>query len=203
MASSDWIVQSTVLVIVGLGAGLGYLARRPLVHRPARRKRTPAQVDGPVQQRPLWVVVLLAILTLGFYLVIWFRQSWSDLQRGGVPLDMSPSSHVWTMAMGFDFFSRVTAHFRTINAQCALRNVPTGVGPGTALAMMTSFILIPVLVANGQRSLNRMWEHDFGSASRRPASRRAWVAIIVLGLLWAIPWVLPVILHHALVRGSG
>ena len=203
MAGIGWIELSIALVMVGLGLGLWFLARRPLVPRPARRKRTPAQTEGPVQQRPLWVVGLLAILTLGFYLVIWFRQSWSDLQRGGVPLDMSPSSHVWAMAMGFDFFSRVNAHFRTINAQCARRDVPTGVGPGTALAMMTSVILIPVLVANGQRSLNRLWEHDFGPASRRPASRGEWVAIIVLGLLWAILWVVPVVLHHVLVHGSG
>lgn len=203
MAGIGWIELSIVLVMVGLGLGLWYLARRPLVHRPARPKRKGAQADGPVQQRPLWVVVLLAILTLGFYLVIWFRQSWSDLQRGGVPLDRSPSSHVWAMAMGFDFFSRVNAHFRTINAQCARRDVATGVGPGTALAMMTIVILIPVLVANGQCSLNRLWEHDFGSASERPASRREWVAIIVLGLLWTSVWVLPVVLHHVLARGSG
>jgi hypothetical protein len=142
-------------------------------------------------------VVVLTILTLGFYLFIWFGQSWSDLQRGGVPLDMSPSSHLWTMAMGpINGFRRITTHFRTINAQCALRTVPTGVGPRTALAMIISFILIPVLAVNGQRSLNRLWEHDFGPASRRPASRREWVAIIVLGLLWAIVWVLPVVLYQ-------
>ena len=116
---------------------------------------------------------------------------------------MSPSSHVWAMAMGFDFFSRVNKHFRTINAQCAPRGVPTGVGPGTELAMMSSVILIPVLVANGQRSLNRLWEHDFGPASRHPASRGEWVAIMILGLLWATVWVVPIVLHTALGRGAG
>jgi hypothetical protein len=156
-----------------------------------------------VQQRPIWVVVLLTILTLGVYLVLWLRQSWSDLQRGGIPLDMSPSSHAWALAMRVDFFSRVNTHFRTIKAQCALRGVPMGVGPGAALAMMTSVVLIPILVANGQGSLSRLWEHDLGPTSRRAASRRERVAITALGLLWAFVWVLPVVLHKALVRGSG
>ena len=186
MASSEWIVHSTVLVMFGLAFGLLFLVRRMLVHRAERWTSTPAPVERPVPQRPLWVVVVLTILTLGFYLFIWFGQSWSDLKRGGVNLDMSPSSHLWTMAMGpINGFRRITTHFRTINAQCALRTVPTGVGPRTALAMIISFILIPVLVVNGQRSLNRMWEQDFGPASRRTASAGEWVAIIALGLMYA------------------
>ena len=131
------------------------------------------------------MVVLLTILTLGFYLFISFGQSWSELTRGVGGLDRSPSSHLWAMAMGFDFFARVRVHFQTINDHCALRGLPTGVRPQAAITMMTIVLLIPVLVANGQRSLNRIWEHDFGPASRRTASAGEWVAIIALGLLYA------------------
>jgi hypothetical protein len=63
--------------------------------------------------------------------------------------------------------------------------LPTGVEPGIAITMMASYILIPVVVANGLRSLNRIWEHDFGPASRRKPSAGEWVAIIALGLLYA------------------
>jgi hypothetical protein len=34
------------------------------------------------------------------------------------------------MAIGFDFFARVRAHFRAINEQLALRDLPVGVQPG-------------------------------------------------------------------------
>jgi hypothetical protein len=100
---------------LGLVIGLGYLALRPLARRIQREANGPGQDDAPVHQRLVWVVGLLTVLTLGFYLFIWFGQSWRDLKRGVGHLDMSPSSHVWAMAMGFDFFSRVRAHFRTIN----------------------------------------------------------------------------------------
>ncbi len=181
MAGIGRIELSLALLVLGLVIGLGYFALRPLL----RRSQRLGQEAAPVQQRPIWVVVLLTILTLGFYLYIWFRQSWSDLERGGGDLDTSPSSHLWAMAMGFDFFSRVRAHFRTINEQCMLRGLPTGVEPGTAIAMIASFVLIPVLVANGQRSINRIWEHDYGPASRRRASAGECVAIIALGLMYA------------------
>jgi hypothetical protein len=131
------------------------------------------------------VVVLLTILTLGFYLFIWFGQSWSELTRSAGNLGMTSSSHQWAMAMGFDFFTRVRAHFRTINEQCARRDLPPGVGPTAAIAMIASFALIPVVVANGQRSLNRIWEHDFGPASKRQPSLGEWAAIIALGLMYA------------------
>ena len=51
--------------------------------------------------------------------------------------------------------------------------------------MIASFVLIPILVANGQRSLNRIWEHDFGSASKRESSPGEWAAIIALSLMYA------------------
>lgn len=185
MAEVVRIKLGVALFVLGLGLGLGYLALRPLVRRSPRAATVLGQGDVPVHQRPVWVVVVLTVLTLGFYLFIWFGQSWSDLKRGGGQLDMSPSSHPWAMAMGFDFFSRFRAHFRTINEQCTRRGVPPGVEPRAALAMMASFILVPVLVANGQRSLNRIWEHDFGAASRRTASAGEWVAIIALTLMYA------------------
>ncbi len=185
MAGVGWIELGIILFVLGLGLGLGYLALRPLLHRSRRRAEIPEHPDAPVHQRPIWVVVLLTILTLGFYLFIWFGQSWSDLKRGVGNLDRSPSSHLWAMATGFDFFARVRAHFQTINDHCASRNLPAGVGPRAAITMITIVLLIPVLVANGQRSLNRIWEHDFGAASRRTASAGEWVAIIALGLMYA------------------
>jgi hypothetical protein len=51
--------------------------------------------------------------------------------------------------------------------------------------MIASFVLIPVLVANGQRSLNRIWEHDFGTVSRVDVSNGEWVTIVSLGLIFA------------------
>ena len=185
MAGIGRIELSITLFFIGLVVGLGYLVLRPFIRRSGRRGAPPMQADAPVRQRPIWVVVLLTILTLGAYLYIWFGQSWAELTRVAGKLDMSRSSHLWAMAMGFDFFFRVRAHFRTINEQCALRGILTSVEPGRAIAMIASFVLIPVLVANGQRSLNRIWEHDFGPTSRPKVSAGEWVAIISLGLIFA------------------
>jgi hypothetical protein len=130
-------------------------------------------------------VVVLTVLTLGIYLHVWFGRSWSELARVAGDLDMTASSHQWAMAMGFDFSSRVRAHFHAINDQLARRDLPRGVTPGTAIAMIATFVLIPVLVANGQRSLNRIWEHDFGPASKVHVTTGEWVAILALGLMFA------------------
>jgi len=170
MASVGWIELCITLFVLGLVIGLGYLVLRPLLRRSRRRVEIPGHPDPPVHQRPIWVVVLLTILTLGFYLFIWFGQSRSDLSRGVGALDRSPSSHLWAMAMGFDFFARVRAHFQTINDHCALRGLATGVGPGTALAMMTSVILIPGLVANGQRASGSTTSDPHPDARQRPGS---------------------------------
>jgi hypothetical protein len=51
--------------------------------------------------------------------------------------------------------------------------------------MIASFVLIPVLVANGQRSLNQIWKHDFGPASKVHVATGEWVAILALGLMFA------------------
>lgn len=183
MENVSRIELAIVLFALGLVISLGYLALRPLIRR-LQRGMPAAHAGTPVKQRPIWVVLVLSIFTLGMYLFVWFGQSWSELTRVAGKLDKSPSSHLWAMT-GFGYFSRVRAHFRTINEQCALRGLPTGVGPGAALAMITSVVLIPLLVANGQRSLNRLWEHDFGSASRRGASEGEWIAIIALVLMFA------------------
>jgi hypothetical protein len=155
-----------------------------------RARPSPAPTATPVRQRPIWLVAALTVLTLGMYLHVWFGQSWSELTRATGKLDMSASSHQWALAMGFDFFARVRAHFRAINDQLALRGLPGGVAPGTAIAMIASFVLIPVLVANGQRSLNRIWEHDFGAASAAQIATWEKIAMISLGLMVAAVLVL-------------
>ena len=190
MASAGRLQLGLTLFVLGLVIGLGYLALRPLFRR-AGRNSPEADVEAPLAQRPIWLVVLLTVLTLGMYLHFWFGRSWSELTRVAGTLDMSTGSHLWAMAMGFDFFARVRAHFQTINEQLALRDLPVGVQPGRAIAMIASFVLIPVLVANGQRSLNRIWEHDFGPASRVHVSAGEWVTIVSLGLLFASLVVIP------------
>jgi hypothetical protein len=178
------IELAIALFLLGLTIGLA-VAMRSLIRRFRRRGGPSTHRDEPIQQRPLWLVVLLTILTLGMYLHVWFGQSWSALTRLAGDLDLSPSSHQWAMAMGFDYFARVRAHFQTINEQLALRGLPQGVGPGAAIAMIATFVLIPALVANGQRSLNRIIEHDFGPATERQPTSGEWATIVALTLIYS------------------
>jgi hypothetical protein len=170
-----------ILFVLGLAIGLSCLVWSLI----RRGRASPTPPGTPVSQRPIWLVVVLTVLTLGMYLHVWFGRSWSELARVAGPLDLSTGSHQWAMAMGFDFFSRVRAHFHAINEQLAWRGLPLGAAPGTAIAMIASFVLIPVLVANGQRSLNQIWKHDFGPASKVHVATGEWVAILALGLMFA------------------
>jgi hypothetical protein len=139
------------------------------------------------------VVVVLSLLTLGFYWPIWFGQTWSELKRVVRDPGMSPVGHTLSLAVPIYSLFRIGAHYRTINEQSTHRGLPRSIGPGgaasgIALANLLSAIgigqlLIAVIIASGQRALNRLWESEFGPASRRGASAGEWVTISALVIL--------------------
>lgn len=147
----------------------------------------------PIRQRPIWVVVLLTIFSLGFYLPVWYGQSWSELKRIVRDPGMSPFWHALTLYVPIYSWFRMHSHFSLINEQSALRSLPVGVGAAAAVsgiiagsALSTVFIgvfLTAAVMVSGQRALNRIWEREFGSASQRRACLGEWVAVLVLPIL--------------------
>jgi hypothetical protein len=105
---------------------------------------------------------------------------------------MSPFWHALSLYVPIYGLFRLYAHFRTINDQLSLRDLPLGIGAGIAVvsivfgnlltAVAVGVIVVAFTIANGQRSLNRLWENDFGPSTKRVASAGEWVAVIALGV---------------------
>jgi hypothetical protein len=83
-----------VFLVLGLAIGLGYLALRPVLRRWRGGSISPVPPGSPVYQRPIWLVVVLTMLSLGIYLHVWFGRSWSELTRVAGKPDMSTGSHL-------------------------------------------------------------------------------------------------------------
>jgi hypothetical protein len=161
-----------------------------VTHAIAPRQLMPAYAAWPTRQRPAWVVALLTIVSLGFYWPIWFGQSWSELKRVVRDPGMSPGWHAFSLAVPFYSWNRVLVHFRTINEECDKRGVRRGVSPSAALLGMLISIIpgvglltFPLIMGSGQRALNRVWQRDYGLASRAKPCAGEWIALLALAVL--------------------
>jgi hypothetical protein len=165
-----------------------------------------------IRQRPGWGVILLTLFSFGLYFVVWFGQTWSELKRIVRDPGMSPFWHALTQFVPIYNLFRVHAHFRVINAQSASRALPRATAPGLAVAGIwlallvgrasgripdtygaswlvvsgAADLLIGAILASGQRALNRVWERDFGAASERNPAAGEWIALILLGIGFAL-----------------
>jgi hypothetical protein len=166
----------------------------------------------PIRQRPIWLVFLLVMLSLGHYWIVWFGQTWSELKRVIRDPGMRPLWHALSLAVPFYGLFRIHAHFRAINEQSPLRMVAGAITPGLAVAglIIAGFFdtatrripdsvgilwlgvdsvgaaLVALVAMSGQRALNRIWEPDFGVTSRQTACGGQWVALLVLGVVFGL-----------------
>jgi hypothetical protein len=175
----------------------------------APQRITPLPVAA-IRQRPPWVVILLSLFSFGLYFPVWLGQTWSELKRIVRDQGKSPVWHALTLFVPIYNLFRLHAHFRTINEQSVLRALPRRMPAGIAVAGLfvvgllwraarlipdgatwitvvgAADLLLAAILATGQSALNRVWEHDFGTASERKLAAGEWLAVIVLGIGFAL-----------------
>src|SRR6185503_4599395 len=71
--------------------------------------------DVPPRRRPLWLVGLLTVLSLGIYLPLWLGFTWAELRRETGDERMQPLAHALSVFIpGFGAW-QVHRHFALIN----------------------------------------------------------------------------------------
>lgn len=160
----------------------------PVPYAVASAHTPPVRYVYPIRQRPTWVVVWLTIFSLGLYWPVWFGQTWAELKRYVRDPGMRPMGHALSMYVPIYSWFRLHAHWTLINEQADASLVPTATRPSSAVmgAVLANFVFfpLPILIANGQRALNRIWSAAYGSASEKRASAGEWVMALALPLLW-------------------
>lgn len=209
MAGLGW--QEVVIVAVIFGVVLLPLGSLIYLFRDGVRAATcedsPSGVAGgedcPIWRRPLWLVVVLTLVTSGSYLLVWFGVSWAELKRLARNQGMSPVGHALSLLIPILGLYRVHAHFRMLDALCASRGLAAGIRPVAAVAAMAAVTVFAlaglvgvttgilgwvatgitaVVVAFGQRGLNRLWSSEFGSEAKLRISTAEWVVLVVWGI---------------------
>ena len=152
------------------------------------------------RRRPLWVVALLAVLSLGIYLPIWLGLSWVELRRETKDETMQPLGHALSLFVpGYGYY-QVYRHFALIDRLLAKVGAPRRVDAlsatiGVVLWSFTwlhyssepLFILLDALelaaatavVAYGQRALNDYWLARPGDAVEERVLETDWFAMAV------------------------
>lgn len=156
----------------------------------------------PLRQRPVWLVVLLTVVTSGAYLLVWFGVSWAEMKRVVRNPGMSPVGHALSLMIPILGLFRVYAHFQMITRLCTNAAVAAGINPVTAVAAMAAVTVLGIaglsgsaiwvlrwvaiaitaaVIALGQRALNRIWSRAFAMTTDHTVSRAEWVVLVLWG----------------------
>ena len=144
----------------------------------------PTSAPGPAigqRHRPLWLVAVLSLVTIGLYTPVWMALTWSEMKAELHDDNMYPAWHGLTFFVPIYAYFRIHAHYRIINELLSRVGATTGVNPGSAvlgfiignmvgglsnavpggrsvffLLLISSAIVAAVLVY-GQAGLNAYW----------------------------------------------
>lgn len=136
-------------------------------------------------RRPIWLVILLTIVTFGLYTIVWFGVSWAEIKRERKDPQMHPFWHSLTLLVPVYSLFRMHAHFRVLNEIGSGRGLRPVFAPSTAVICWAisngidavsfragdslpglldlslgalSTLLSVVVIVGGQRSLNNYWQ---------------------------------------------
>lgn len=91
----------------------------PPASLPSRARWQPTTIPVPstvdVAERPVWLVVALTVLTLGLYQIVWLGMTWAQMKRELQDDSMRPWGHALSLFVPIYGWTRVHAHYRTIN----------------------------------------------------------------------------------------
>ena len=100
-------------------------------------RSSPPSMDYPdpaIRQRPVWLVVLLSIVTLGFYPIVWLGINWSAMKGEVGDPGMSPWGHALAQFVPIYNWFRFHAHFALIQELLWRANAGRNISPGWSLA---------------------------------------------------------------------
>jgi hypothetical protein len=158
------------------------------------------QVLQQPKRRPLWLVVVLSVLSLGAYIPIWFGLTWAELKRETGDERMMPLAHALSIFVPGYGVWQAHRHFALLDT--LLRKVDPGrgvdpftaaIGTGIWWLTFTHYSTDPVFIAldaieltagtgvvvYGQRALNAYWRSRPGPLVEERVTEVDW---LVLGL---------------------
>ncbi len=166
----------------------------------------PAAEQAP-RRRPLWLVLALSILSVGFYIPIWFALSWQELKRELADLGMQPAWHGASIFLPVYGFFQAHRHFRALDAALqragATRRVDAfaaTVGVIIWWLTWTHYSSDPLFIAldavelaagtavivYGQRALNAYWLARPGPAVEERLVDWDWLALILAASYFSV-----------------
>lgn len=166
--------------------------------------------------RPLWLVIMLSVLTLGTYSVLWSGLVWSDLELlRRRPPQLHPAVHALGMVVpvygairAYRYFSLVATVGRSHDLRVGAPLPPTiALAAANLLALVaivtdggirtvlwaTAVTLITVTIAISQSALNRLWYAAIGRYAEDRVTSAEWVMLVIGFIL------LPLLLMGALI----
>ena len=170
---------------------LNLILRRSSSPGPSSREDQATSQSGDPPTAP-WVVILLTLLVSGSTSRL-VRPDVAELKRIVRDPGMSPVWHGLSLFVPIYNLFRIHAHFRTINAQSALRALPRKMAPSIAVTVAWRFLLVRAsgyvfddvtalvirdvgalllgaIFAIGQSELNSIWEALRAASERKPST---------------------------------
>ena len=138
---------------------------------------------GEAKIRNLWLVLLLLVVTLGFYYLYWYYSINRELRDYGRHedrrLDIDPGMSLLAITLGaFLIVPPFVSAWRTVKRVRAaerLAGIPYDDHLNHALGFVlfiVGFVLLPIEVFYVQHHLNRLWRHVLGEDERRAMGMR-------------------------------
>jgi hypothetical protein len=164
----------------------------------------------PPRRRPLWLVALLTVLSLGIYLPLWMGFTWAELRRETGDQRMHPLGHALSVFIPGYGYWQVYRHFVLIASGLERLGATTRVDPfsatiGVVLWSLTFFhysvepifvaldmvelLAATAVVVYGQRALNAYWLARPGPPVEQRVLSTDWFAV-GLAAAYFFSWVL-------------
>ena len=169
-----------------------------------------AERDIPPRRRPLVLVAVLTVLSLGIYLPLWLGLTWAELRRETGDQRMQPLPHALSVFIPGYGYWQVYRHFALIDSGLERLGAATRVDPFSAtigvvvwsltflhysvepifVALdMVELIAAAAVVVYGQRALNEYWRARPGPSVEERVLSTDWIAVGLAGAYF-FSWVL-------------
>lgn len=156
------------------------------------------QVVPQPRRRPLWLVIVLSVLSLGAYIPVWFGLTWAELRRETADETMSPLAHALSIFVPIYGVWQAHRHFTALDALVRKADAARGVDPFTAAIAtgiwwltFTHYSTDPIfvtldaiellagtgVVVYGQRALNAYWRARPGPPVEERVTELDWLIL--------------------------